>query len=245
MARIDAPDHLSFIPVGDDGLAHRILRWNSKISTVPSVTAAYWAYIDFTRQYVHRQQLRLLRIVRCFHRIRLRRRLELRRRGLRRRQRSRRFRLGDYNVDIVDLQRRRRPQVLDARWQSRTSCSAGNVYYDVYWNGDKLWGIDTWNISGGDAEVDALQDRDPHQLAQQRRSRRPTSAGRHSTSIALALDYFYGLKEDKKVETVLRHSGRLCAFDRRRIRLRDVPHDFRHRLQTRRFAYLPCLHRIL
>jgi hypothetical protein len=76
----------------------------------------------------------------------------------------------------------------------------GNVYYDVYWNGDKLWGIDTWNISGSGAEVDALQD----QIRTSSLNGTVTPKDVRLATFhfyALALDYFYGLKVDQKVDT--------------------------------------------
>lgn len=107
--------------------------------------------------------------------------------------------LGDYNVDIViHNDGGTLKYLMPVAVTNLLFC--GNVYYDVYWNGDKLWGIDTWNISGSGAEVDALQD-------QIRTSSLNTGVTPKDVRLAtfhfyaLALDYFYGLKVDKNVDT--------------------------------------------
>lgn len=77
---------------------------------------------------------------------------------------------------------------------------AGGVYYDVYYNGDKLWGIDTFGISGGGEEADAI-------IEEARTSSLNAASApddvKHATYnfLALALDYFYGLKEERRVDT--------------------------------------------
>jgi len=71
---------------------------------------------------------------------------------------------------------------------------AGNIYYDVYYNGDKLWGIDTFTISGPDEEGLAL-------LEQIRTSSFNSLTApkdiRWATYnfLALSIDYFYGLRD--------------------------------------------------
>lgn len=107
--------------------------------------------------------------------------------------------LGDYNVDIVIYNDGGTLKYLmPVAVTNLLFC--GNVYYDVYWNGDKLWGIDTWNISGSGAEVDALQE----QIRTSSLNSATTPKDMRLATFhfyALALDYFYGLKEDKNVDT--------------------------------------------
>jgi hypothetical protein len=75
-----------------------------------------------------------------------------------------------------------------------------SIYYDVYYNGDQLYGIDTFNISGGE-EAD---------LAAQELVR--TSSYNEETMpddvkfatynfLALTMDYFYGLRDTYEVDT--------------------------------------------
>ncbi|MBU1020819.1 MAG: DUF5011 domain-containing protein [Firmicutes bacterium] len=77
---------------------------------------------------------------------------------------------------------------------------AGGVYYDAYYNGDKIWGIDTFIISGTTPEeqviLDEVRTSSFNSLTMERDLK---EASYHY--LALALDYFYGLKEDKGVDT--------------------------------------------
>jgi len=71
---------------------------------------------------------------------------------------------------------------------------AGNVYYDVYYNGDKLWGIDTFTISSSDEADLALQD----QVRTSSYNSLTVPADiRWATYnfLALSIDYFYGLRD--------------------------------------------------
>ncbi|MDT8336923.1 MAG: S41 family peptidase [Candidatus Izemoplasmatales bacterium] len=76
---------------------------------------------------------------------------------------------------------------------------AGDIYYDVYYNGDKLWGIDTFVIASGD---------DPLNLVDLVRTS-SLNLEVAETDLKLAtfnffaftMDYFYGLKPDKGYET--------------------------------------------
>lgn len=77
---------------------------------------------------------------------------------------------------------------------------AGGVYYDVYYNGDMLYGIDTFGISSSGADDLILQD-----LVRTSSFNDETAAEDLKEAsynfLALAFDYFYGLKEDQGVET--------------------------------------------
>ncbi|MFA5006023.1 MAG: S41 family peptidase [Candidatus Izemoplasmatales bacterium] len=76
----------------------------------------------------------------------------------------------------------------------------GGVYYDVYYNGDKLWGVDTFGLSGGTAEDLAIHE------AMRTSSLAPQTMATDMNwatynYLALAMDYFYGLKDDLGYET--------------------------------------------
>lgn len=71
---------------------------------------------------------------------------------------------------------------------------AGDIYYDVYYNGDKLWGVDTFVVSSGS---------DPALISQIRTSSLNLEVAAYDMKLAsynylaLVMDYFYGLKDDK------------------------------------------------
>lgn len=70
---------------------------------------------------------------------------------------------------------------------------AGGIYYDVYYNGDKLWGIDTFTISGPDeAGLELLDEIRTSSF----NSKNAPEDIRWATYnfLALTLDYFYGLR---------------------------------------------------
>ena len=77
---------------------------------------------------------------------------------------------------------------------------AGNIYYDVYYNGEKLWGIDTFTISGPDEEGLAL-------LEEIRTSSFNTLTAPRDVRwatynfLALSIDYFYGLRDKYEVSS--------------------------------------------
>jgi len=76
----------------------------------------------------------------------------------------------------------------------------GGVYYDVYYNGDKLWGIDTFSISSSDEADIALQE----QIRTSSYNTKTMATDMKWATyhyLALAFDYFYGLKEDHGVAT--------------------------------------------
>ncbi len=71
---------------------------------------------------------------------------------------------------------------------------AGNIYYDVYYNGDKLWGIDTFTISGPDEEglalLEEIRTSSFNSLTAPKDVRWATY-----NFLALSIDYFYGLRD--------------------------------------------------
>ncbi len=107
--------------------------------------------------------------------------------------------LGDYHFDMVTYDDGGETQYL-MPFHVTNLLFANNLYYDVYYNGDKLWGVDSYNVMGVSEEDQAVQDQIrtssfnekdiPYDVRMQTF---------HFT--AMALDYFYGLREDRGVET--------------------------------------------
>jgi len=75
---------------------------------------------------------------------------------------------------------------------------AGGLYYDVYYNGDKLWGIDTFTISSPDEAglllLDEIRTSSYNSLTAPLDIRWATY-----NFLALSLDYFYGLRDRYEV----------------------------------------------
>lgn len=103
--------------------------------------------------------------------------------------------LGDYNFDLVMYDDNGTMQYL-MPVSVTDLLFLGGIYYDVYYNGDKLWGIDTFSISGDDTAL----------FTQIRTSSLNTATMPDDVRwasynfYALAFNYFYGLKEDTGVE---------------------------------------------
>ncbi|MGD9964123.1 MAG: S41 family peptidase, partial [Candidatus Izemoplasmatales bacterium] len=77
---------------------------------------------------------------------------------------------------------------------------AGNIYYDVYYNGDKLWGIDTFTISSPDEE--GLNLLEEIKTSSFNTKTEPLDVKWATYNfLALSIDYFYGLKDSLKVDT--------------------------------------------
>lgn len=71
----------------------------------------------------------------------------------------------------------------------------GDVYYDAYYNGDKIYGIDTFAISGDDTEL-------INQIRSSSKNGEDMAFDMKLATynyMALVIDYFYGLKEDKNI----------------------------------------------
>ncbi|MFA7076464.1 MAG: S41 family peptidase, partial [Candidatus Izemoplasmatales bacterium] len=91
---------------------------------------------------------------------------------------------------------------------------AGNIYYDVYYNGDKLWGIDTFTISGPDEEglalLEEIRTSSYNQLTAPKDVRWATY-----NFLALSIDYFYGLRDrydmDSYYEVLAAHAKDIVA----------------------------------
>ncbi|MDD3122593.1 MAG: S41 family peptidase [Candidatus Izemoplasmatales bacterium] len=77
---------------------------------------------------------------------------------------------------------------------------AGGVYYDVYYNGEKLWGIDTFSISSSDEADIALQEQ--IRTSSLNSLTVPTDIRWASYNfLALTMDYFYGLRNTYDVSS--------------------------------------------
>jgi hypothetical protein len=76
---------------------------------------------------------------------------------------------------------------------------AGNIYYDAYYNGDAIYGIDTFSLSGIDQDDPLWDDVRVSSLNTEDMSEDMKWASYNF--LALAFDYFYGLKEDHGVDT--------------------------------------------
>ena len=107
--------------------------------------------------------------------------------------------LGDYNFDITIYNDGTNDNYL-MPVHVINLLFAGGIYYDVYYNGDMLYGVDTFGISGGGEEADAI-------LTQARTSsvngdNIPADVKMATYNfMALSLDFFYGLKNDRGVDT--------------------------------------------
>jgi hypothetical protein len=77
---------------------------------------------------------------------------------------------------------------------------AGGIYYDAYFNGEMIYGIDTFGISdGGEDSDDLLEKVRTSSFNEAAMSTELKTAS--FNYMTLALDYFYGLKEDQEVTT--------------------------------------------
>ncbi|MFK5884190.1 MAG: S41 family peptidase, partial [Candidatus Izemoplasma sp.] len=107
--------------------------------------------------------------------------------------------LGDYGFDLVIYEEGGETFYL-MPFHVTNLLFAGGVYYDVYYNGDKLYGIDTFGISGGTEEDEALQDVIRTSTFNDLDAPLDSRIANYNF-LALAFDYFYGLKEDRGVGT--------------------------------------------
>lgn len=107
--------------------------------------------------------------------------------------------LGDYNFDLVIYQNNNVTYYL-MPLHVINLLIAGGVYYDVYYNGDKLWGIDTFVLNSSDqADLDLLDE--VRTSSYNALSMADDLKLATYNFLALAFDYFYGLKENRGVET--------------------------------------------
>lgn len=87
---------------------------------------------------------------------------------------------------------------------------AGNIYYDVYYNGDKLWGVDTFIISGSTEEEEALLNSTKTSSFNEMEMPEDIRWATYNF-YALALDYFYGLRDrydvDSMYEVIAEHAS--------------------------------------
>ncbi len=107
--------------------------------------------------------------------------------------------LGFYNFDLLTYERGEDDYYLMPLHVANL-LFAGGLYYDVYYNGDKLWGIDTFTISGPDEEglalLDQIRTSSYNSLTAPEEIRWATY-----NFLALSIDYFYGLRDRYDVDS--------------------------------------------
>lgn len=107
--------------------------------------------------------------------------------------------LGDYKFDLVIYNDGSNDLFL-LPFHVANLLFAGNIYYDAYYNGDMIYGLDTFGISSGGEEADAL-----HELARtstfNELNMELDMKEASFNFLALSLDYFYGLKMDQEVDS--------------------------------------------
>jgi len=105
--------------------------------------------------------------------------------------------LGNYNIDLTIYEEGEEKFYL-MPLHVANRIFAGDIYYDVYYNGDKLWGIDTFVISSKS---------DPGLITQIQTSSLNTATAPKDMKLAtyhflaFVMDYYYGLKPDKGYDT--------------------------------------------
>ncbi len=105
--------------------------------------------------------------------------------------------LGNYNIDLTIYEEGEDKFYL-MPLHVANRIFAGDIYYDVYYNGDKLWGIDTFVISSKS---------NPALITQIQTSSFNTATAPKDMKLAtyhflaFVMDYYYGLKPDKGYET--------------------------------------------
>jgi len=107
--------------------------------------------------------------------------------------------LGEYNFDLVVYEDGGETYYL-LPFHVANLLFAGGVYYDVYYNGDSLYGIDTFSMSSSDTADEELKE----MIRTSSFNSKSMNDGMKFATynfMALAFDYFYGLKEFKGVET--------------------------------------------
>jgi hypothetical protein len=106
--------------------------------------------------------------------------------------------LGEYNFDIITYDDGGTTLYLMPLAVTNL-LFAGNIYYDAYYNGDAIYGIDTFSLSGIDQDDPLWDDVRVSSLNTEDMSEDMKWASYNF--LALAFDYFYGLKEDHGVDT--------------------------------------------
>ncbi|MFP4478805.1 MAG: S41 family peptidase [Candidatus Izemoplasmatales bacterium] len=82
-----------------------------------------------------------------------------------------------------------------------------DVYYQAYYNGDKIYGIDTFGLSSGDEEIMAQI----HESSYNDKTMGQDIKMASYNGLALIMDYFYGLKPDKGYDSfydILKNYGK-------------------------------------
>lgn len=75
-----------------------------------------------------------------------------------------------------------------------------DIYYQVYYNGDEIYGIDTFGLSDGDEAAIALQNQIRESSYNLKDMSKEVKMATYNY-LALIMDYFYGLKAEKRYKT--------------------------------------------
>ena len=107
--------------------------------------------------------------------------------------------LGDYKFDLV-MHNDGTEDYFLMPFQVANLIFAGGIYYDAYYNGDEIIGVDTFGISSGGAEAEAIHE---NMRTSSYNDMDMTFDMKEASFhfMALTLDYFYGLKMDQEVDT--------------------------------------------
>jgi hypothetical protein len=104
--------------------------------------------------------------------------------------------LGEYNVDTV-VYDDDGTEVYLMPVHVANLLFAGDIYYNVYYNGDKLYGIDTFSIEDGTGTLETTVRTSSYNAKDMEADMRLSTYN----FLALTLDYFYGLKDDRGVDS--------------------------------------------
>lgn len=103
--------------------------------------------------------------------------------------------LGDYRFDLVTYEDEGLKYLVPL--QVANLLFVGQVYYDVYYNGDALYGVDSYQFLDGESIVETTVKNSSYNLQSASNDERLAVYD----FIVLAFDYFYGLKAVNGVET--------------------------------------------
>jgi hypothetical protein len=101
----------------------------------------------------------------------------------------------DYRIDLIEYEEEQEQKYLMPIYLANL-LFVGGVYYDVYFNGDALYGVDSYQLLDGDTVVDTISESsfndDDISLAMKAAT---------YDYLALIFDHFYGLKDVNGIDT--------------------------------------------
>lgn len=101
----------------------------------------------------------------------------------------------NYRIDLIEHENETETKYLMPLYLANL-VFVGSVYYDVYYNGDTLYGIDSYQLLEGDSAIQTISTSSYNQ-----KDVSPEMKAATYDYLALAFDYFYGLKTVNNVET--------------------------------------------